>query len=136
MSLFYFHFLEGTTRHADEVGLELADAETAYLQAVAAAQGMSGELIADGVNPSHCAFEISDAEGTILFALEFSELFRRGDGSGPNAGHATERLSSALADTHRRVAAARGEIAASLMQARTALNESHALLARLKRFER
>jgi hypothetical protein len=133
MPLFYFHFLNGTARHGDEIGLELRDAETAYLEAVAAAQGMGSELIGDGINPSNCSFEITDEAGRVVFLVAFTELFDRLSPP-PACSALTALASNALTETHCRVLATKAEIALSLNEARNSLDESRALLARLASF--
>ncbi len=136
MALFYFHFLQEGERHTDEIGLDLPSAEAAYLEAVAAARGMGSELIAGGIDPGRCAFEIADASGTLLFAVAIAELFDRKGADRPSRNETTRRLTSDLEETHRRVVTAKAEMAVSLSRARSALDESWALLARLGSFHR
>lgn len=136
MPLFHFHFHDGTTRHDDEIGLELPDAEAAYLQAIAAAKGMGNHLIEDGVNPALCSFEVTTAGGALLFSIAFSELFVPGEPVIPVPHRATERVMLALESTHKRAQTAKAEMAHSLLQTRATLADCHALLSRLTTLER
>jgi hypothetical protein len=74
---YYFHLRIGGTLSPDELGLELPDLETAYLEAFQAAQQMWTELLAERSNPLVRAFEIADAEGRILLTVPFSEVLER-----------------------------------------------------------
>lgn len=136
MALFFFHFFDGQAWSEDEHGLELATAEQAYLEAIATARSMWGELLTNRVDPSRCAFEIADQRGLILFRIEFSELLEscKRPHSAPRSPVGS--LARTLADTHQRAAAAKSDIAASLLEIRTSLAEANALLARLHMFQR
>ncbi len=136
MALFFFHFIDGDDRCEDEIGIELASAETAYLEAIAGAQGMWAELLANRRNPSRCAFEIADRQGNKLFRIDFSELLESCPAPELRAVGQTAGLSQSLRATHLRASAARSDLAASLVAVRAALEESSALLSRLSALER
>jgi len=102
MNLFFFNLVHGSERTDDDIGLLFETAEQAFLQGVAAARAMTSELVTEGINPGHCAFEITDREGTILFSIYFSEPWDAK--REPTIGHGeTVELTSALEETNRRV---------------------------------
>jgi hypothetical protein len=74
---YYFHLRVGDTLSSDELGLELPDLETAYLEAFRGAQEMWTELLAEGSDPFSRAFEIADANGRILLTVPFREVLDR-----------------------------------------------------------
>src|SRR4029079_6159522 len=67
---YYFHLRVGGTLSSDELGLELPDLETAYLEAFRGAQEMWAELLAAGSDPFSRAFEIADADGRTREVLD------------------------------------------------------------------
>jgi hypothetical protein len=71
---YYFHLRIGETVSPDEIGLEFANLETAYLEAFRAAREMWTELLAERSNPLIRAFEIADEDGQILLTLPFREV--------------------------------------------------------------
>jgi hypothetical protein len=74
---YFFHLRIGEELSPDEIGLEMPDLETAYLQAFEAAQAMWGELLAERCDPLIRAFEIADEHGRVLLQLPFSEVLER-----------------------------------------------------------
>ena len=74
---YYFHLRVGDTLSSDELGLELPDLETAYLEAFRGAQEMWTELLAEGFDPFSRAFEIADADGRVLLTVPFREVLDR-----------------------------------------------------------
>jgi hypothetical protein len=73
---YYFHLRIGGTISPDEIGLDLPDVETAYLEAFKAAEEMWSELLADGLDPLTRSFEISEG-GQVLLTLPFREVLER-----------------------------------------------------------
>ncbi len=65
----------------DEVGLELPDLDTAYLEAFRAATEVWIEALREVRNPGRERFEIRDAGGQLLLVLPFSEIIERGKGA-------------------------------------------------------
>ena len=61
----------------DELGVELPDLDTAYLEAFAAAQSMWAELLAERSDPLLRSFEIADESGRVLLTLPFREVLER-----------------------------------------------------------
>jgi uncharacterized protein DUF6894 len=74
---YYFHLRVGGTLSSDELGLELPDLDTAYLEAFRGAQEMWTELLAEGSDPFSRAFEIADADGRVLLTVPFREVLDR-----------------------------------------------------------
>lgn len=136
MARFFFHFFNGESRSEDELGLELAGAEEAYIEAAEAARGMWPELLAARCDPRHCAFEIEGEDGAGLFRLSFSELLDDCRGAAVRPARPSEVLLSKLHETHRRATSSRSDLRRSFDEIRRALDESSALLARISAFER
>lgn len=135
LSRFFFHFVTESERDEDLIGVELPSAEAAYLEAVRAAYSMAEDLFKDGVDASRCGFQIADARGELLMALDFAELLKR-DRRAPSCNGRTVQLASAIENTHRRVTVAKDELRFTLEQARFTLVESAELIAQLNRFGR
>ena len=74
MSRFYLHLRRGNELFADEHGDELPDAESAYLQAFAAAQEVWAVAMEQGDNPTQYSFDVADACGQVLFTLPLTEV--------------------------------------------------------------
>jgi hypothetical protein len=74
---YYFHLRIGHTVSPDEIGLDLPDLETAYLEAFKAAQEMCSELLAEGSDPLTRCFEITDERGRSLLTLPFAEVLEQ-----------------------------------------------------------
>jgi hypothetical protein len=95
MPLFYFHLKVGDRREPDEIGLELPDADRAYLEAFAAAQEMWSELLAAGVDPTKRSFEIADPKGHVVLTLPFSEVLERTRRGPPRSPDSTKNRGTA-----------------------------------------
>jgi hypothetical protein len=106
MPLFYFHMRGPKGLERDDVGLELAGVEAAYLGACQAVPGMSADLIHEGRNPTRYAFEIVDESGNLLMDVPFTEVLDRG-----------HKLAAPRSGARLRKAAAEMERTASLMRA-------------------
>lgn len=74
MPRFFFDFFDGNNWSKDEVGLELASAEEACVEAFAGARSMWTELLDGRQNPCACAFDVKDQDGRSLFRFDFDEL--------------------------------------------------------------
>ncbi|ACB78367.1 MULTISPECIES: DUF6894 family protein [Methylobacteriaceae] len=73
MPVFFFDVCARGRLEADEAGLELANAEAAYLEACAAIPGLTAELLRAGDEPRGCAFVVANEAGRILFGVPFHE---------------------------------------------------------------
>lgn len=135
MALFFFHFIDGDDRCEDDRGLELASAEVAYLEAVAGARGMVGELMAVRRDPFRCVFEVADDRGNLLFRVPFSELLENCQTVASSRFPSSPNMAAVLRDTHLRANAARAGFADTLSAVRASLAESNGLLARLREIE-
>ena len=71
---FNLHCPKGSSN--DELGTELPDAEAAYLEACDTALEMSFEMLRERQDPSRHAFEVTDAEGRVIFEIPFAEVTR------------------------------------------------------------
>ncbi|MGX5776375.1 DUF6894 family protein [Methylorubrum zatmanii] len=79
MPLFYFHLRTPSGVEFDEIGLELAGIEAAYLEACRAIPGLCADLIHHQESPTRRSFEITDATGHLLLEVPFSEVLDGGD---------------------------------------------------------
>src|SRR5215207_6775463 len=76
MPRYFFHLSAPGGYSPDDLGVEFAGIEAAYLGAYQAALDMSIEMLRDRVDPTRHSFEISDRAGHVLFELPFSEVMR------------------------------------------------------------
>jgi len=120
---FFFHFCDGETSTRDELGLDFASVEEAYMEAISAARAMWPELLADRRDPRGCAFEIANGRGQVLFRLEFIELLEICRPSGARPSDTGGLGSQPIGDVGR--SGAKG--------GRNALDDESALLAQLRR---
>ena len=74
MPRFFFGFYQADDFTADSVGIEFADVEGAYLEAIKAAQEMFSELLKLRRDPRRCLFEVRSEAGDVLFLLPFQEV--------------------------------------------------------------
>lgn len=79
MPIFFFDLCARGRMEADESGIELPSAETAYLQACAAIPPLASELLRSGDHPRGYSFQVTDEAGRILFDIPFHEVL---DGEG------------------------------------------------------
>lgn len=85
MARYFFHLVSSAETSKDEIGVELANAEAAYLEACAAALEISFEMLSKRIDPSRHAFEVTDAEGQVVFEIPFSEVMHPGRRESPSA---------------------------------------------------
>ena len=74
---YHFHLRIGRELSPDEIGLDMPDLDTAYLEAFQAAQAMWSELLAERSDPMLRSFEIADSDGRVLLILPFREVLER-----------------------------------------------------------
>ncbi|HKS60958.1 MAG TPA: hypothetical protein VJT13_04630 [Xanthobacteraceae bacterium] len=92
MHHYYFHLISPAGRDTDDVGNDFPDAESAYLGAHQAALDISVEMLnAHDGDPARHSFEITDADGLILFELPFSEVINPSKKPALDAFHANLR---------------------------------------------
>lgn len=73
MPIFYFHLRTKDGIEMDDIGIELENAESAYLAACAAIPGISIELVRRKSSPLQYAFQVSNAEGHVYWEVPFGE---------------------------------------------------------------
>ncbi|WP_449411809.1 DUF6894 family protein [Methylobacterium komagatae] len=76
--MFFFDLCARGRMEADESGIELPSAETAYLQACAAIPPLVSELLRLGDHPRGYSLLVTDEAGRILFDIPFHEVLDRG----------------------------------------------------------
>ena len=135
MPRFFYDFFDGETWSEDEVGLELASSEQAYLEAFAGARSMWPELIDGKRDPRACAFEIKGENGLELLRFDFTELLGD-DGATQVQDVPHAAMIRALEETHVRAKVARADLRVSFEQTRQTLVEAKTLVAQLETFER
>ena len=74
MPRFFFDFSQAGDFTADAVGIQLADSEESYLEAIKAAQEMWSELLKERRDPRRCRFEVRSEGGDVLFCIPFQEV--------------------------------------------------------------
>lgn len=74
---YHFHLRIGRELSPDEIGIDMPDLDTAYLEAFQAAQAMWAELLAERSDPMLRSFEIADSDGRVLLVLPFREVLER-----------------------------------------------------------
>ena len=62
MPRFFFDFYQSGHGEADELGVELGDAEQAYLEAFRAGAEMWSDMLVQRRDPTFCHFEILDSD--------------------------------------------------------------------------
>jgi hypothetical protein len=93
MPRYFFHLWTGERYEVDTVGLELPDADTAYVEAYRAAQDLCSEMISTRRQLGAHRFEVADPSGRKLLDLPFSELL----GSPPSRRTPPEVLAANMA---------------------------------------
>ena len=125
MHHYYFHLISPAGRDTDEVGNDFPDAEQAYLSAHQAALDMSVEMLnAHNGDPARHSFEITDADGLVLFELPFSEVVAPSKGLAPHMFHASLRLH------HERTVRATTNLKTEFARTRSLLSATRELLLR------
>ncbi|MCJ2104418.1 hypothetical protein MKK70_03255 [Methylobacterium sp. E-041] len=78
MPYFYCHLRGPSGYERDEIGLEFADLDAAYLEVCRAILDMAAELARSGHDPMPYAFEITDDDGLLLMDVPFREMLSKG----------------------------------------------------------
>ena len=102
MQTFYLHFNDGRQTVPNDLGLEFANLEQAYLAVCAAIPEFAKELLVKRRDPLAASYIIVDAEGRILMTVPFSEVLspsewrlakaRRRPHGGPRSRRARDEL--------------------------------------------
>lgn len=133
MPVYYFHFLDGSTCSNDDHGVEFASSEEAFLQACAAARAMWPELLKQRVDPTRCAFEITDEQHRLLFRVQFTELIEHCRSPKTPVGAYTE-IVPAIETSRARTITAHAHLQSCMRDTRRSLNELTVLLRQLDRY--
>jgi hypothetical protein len=128
MPRYYFHLSEPGAYSPDDLGVEFAGIEAAYLAAYQAALDMSIEMLRERVDPARHSFEIADQTGQVLFELPFSEVMRPA-GKLPRPGS----IQASIHQQHERTQHVASDLKAALTRSRSLLENTRSLLARLNR---
>ena len=82
---FFFDYFDGSELHEAEAddGLELSDANAAFLEAFKAATEVWSEAVRARRNPMFDYFRIRDRNGVVILELPFSEVLESGRGGRP-----------------------------------------------------
>jgi len=99
MPRFYFHLQRPEGLISDDVGMELPSSEVAYLEACNAITDTIVEVVADGFNPAHCAFHVTDQTGERIWTVPMLERVRTGPS--PTSDELRQRLDNASTDLRR-----------------------------------
>jgi hypothetical protein len=127
MPLYFFHLSTPGAYSHDDLGIEYADVETAYLGAYQAALDIGLELLRERTDPSRHVFEIMDQDGQMLFELPFSEVLHPLNAARPPPGRA---LHASVQAHQRRARKAASDLRESCANARSLLATTKALLKR------
>src|SRR5262249_30992254 len=131
---YYFHLRIGQELSPDDLGMDLPDLDSAYLEAFQAAQDMWGELLAQRSDPLIRSFEIADEKGRVVLILPCGEVLDR---ARKRPVHLPEQVRSAqalLERTRTLTGALREEISAAkqiIESARETMRESRTVLQRV-----
>jgi len=122
---YHFNFRDGRNIITDVDGADFDTFELAYEEAFNAAREMWNDRLARQEDPRKCAFEVTDAAGTVLTVVPFDEVLET------CRAHSRPPLVMAEVATHveraRRLSQEIGEV---LMRTRETLTRSRALLKR------
>jgi hypothetical protein len=80
MARYFFDYFNGEALDQDQDGLELPDAEAAFLEAFKAATEMWGESVRERRNPIFDYFQIRDQSGVVVLELPFAEVLESSRG--------------------------------------------------------
>ena len=72
MPRYFFNFSGDVSR--DDVGVELRDSETAFIEAVKGARSCMADQVRRGSLPLSDEVEVSDHDGRVLFVIPFREV--------------------------------------------------------------
>lgn len=122
MPRFFFHFIEPGAHSLDDEGLELASANEAYLQACVTARALWPELLEQRIDPTRCAFEITDAQHQLLFRVSLTEPLEQCRTPAVPAASPTSLL-AAIARSHERAKSAHANLNSCLTDTRKSLAE-------------
>ncbi|MFB0613920.1 DUF6894 family protein [Aurantiacibacter poecillastricola] len=134
MALYFFHFESDEGVFPDDMGLDLATAEDAYLEAVRSAHGIWSEMLGNREDPRNCRFRIVDCNGVELYDVPFAELLESCRNAPRRPSPSQQDVQNKLMETHQRVLQSKTEMRTLVRDVRASLAESVSLLGRLDAF--
>lgn len=78
MPLYFFHLRTEQGLQVDDLGTSFPDLDAAYLDVCRTIPNMVSDLLAEGLDPVRCGFEIVDREGQVLLQVPFLERLQKG----------------------------------------------------------
>jgi hypothetical protein len=126
MARYFFHLIAADETSKDELGIELPNAEAAYLQACETALELSFEMLRERRDPSRHAFEVTDAEGRVLFDIPFAEVTHPAQRMLPFG-----EIHASIARHQERATRAVSELKTNVTRAQSLLTSTRALLTRI-----
>ena len=126
MARYFFHLRSPDELSMDEIGTELPNAEAAYLEACETALELSFEMLRDRLDPSRDTFEVTDAEGRVVFEIPFAEVTRPKDGMPLH-----EETHASIKHNRERAIRALSELKANVVRAQSLLNSTRELLSKV-----
>src|SRR3954469_10982184 len=79
MSTYFFHLRSTAATTRDEIGTEFTDLDAAYLDTCETIIGMAADMTNAGCNSTPYVFDITDAAGTLLMEVPFTEMLNKGE---------------------------------------------------------
>jgi hypothetical protein len=109
MSRYYFHLWTGDEYQTDDIGIELKDADNAYLEAFHGAREISVEMLRGRRSATRYRFDVVDCRGRLVHAVQFSEAMGRPVANRPASGFiaSASRGYDLASDLAREIATAR-----------------------------
>jgi hypothetical protein len=129
MPRYFFHLAAPGSYSADDLGVEFAGVEDAYLGAYQAALDMSIEMLRQRIDPALHSFAIADQAGQVLFDLPFAEVMRPSAKPPPPLGS----IQASIQQRHERAQHAASDLRAAMGRSRELLQSTRELLKRLNR---
>ncbi|MDZ4759655.1 MAG: hypothetical protein SGJ21_01100 [Alphaproteobacteria bacterium] len=86
MSRYHFHLRTRDGYVFDENGMELRDAEAAYLEAVHSAREISIDMLRGGRSATRYRFDVVDCRGSLVHEVLFSEAMGQRVANNPASG--------------------------------------------------
>jgi hypothetical protein len=126
MARYFFHLVSPSQSSRDDIGTELPNAEAAYLEACDTALELSYEMLRERQDPSRHTFEITDADGHMVFELPFAEVTRPAERMPPRAD-----LRASIHRHHEHASGIISELRANFGQTQSLLQSTKALLTQI-----
>ena len=126
MARYFFHLISPAESSRDDIGTELPNAEAAYLQACETALEISYEMLHERRDPGRHAFEVTDAEGRMVFEIPFAEVTRPAQRIPPFG-----EVHASIERNQERASRAMSELRTNVSRAQSLLNSTRELLTRM-----